>query len=405
MEKKIDLSVELVTSKNDYNEDEIQIIINSAEEFNKVIIKIIPENQRYNYDNKLGTESTHFENVCEIGIQDALIRSMQKSLHKAEELINSFLFELEVFIVTKQKTIKTTKRISVQTPWEDIKDINKFPYGKTVFFENISDAELNSVLDLQITNELGGINSLDIFKQIKILNSVINANIEASNLQLVLELNGKEISYPVTIEKIKKNESLPLSFQLLKNLDELLLESFDSYDVEGYSEFFIDFIIKCRDHLLENKKIIISKRMPNPWFEIKRFKKVEYSKLIKNTLDASFSNWNGEINEDDEWIRFSIDNLNFQTGLRESLVYICIDLNNISLDANSKEMHTKIKKVNKKFKSKIKLNEVDNHFVIETEIDNQSLSTEKLSDLISEMIIAAQSSDVVLLMASYESLD
>lgn len=79
MKTSTELQVKVVSAKNSFNEDTVQLNFESSIAFNEVVIKFAPENYRGRYGSS-GVSHSYLTNTSETSIQSELIREMQSIL-------------------------------------------------------------------------------------------------------------------------------------------------------------------------------------------------------------------------------------------------------------------------------------------------------------------------------------
>ena len=395
------LEATIVAGKNAYGEDQLEFRIKASAPFNTANFQLTPLHQRYYYDGASGLTSSSYITESDWNIQDDIIQFMQDHMLTTSVFAAEFAFEIAVQVMTEQKEVISTKtRFIAKSPWNNLEEVSNFPYGKAIEFEDITNKPLVSIFQVELIDDFSG-TKLDHWKNTEALNTQITTQETVKDATVLLELKGQQIAKElISLDQTQKETPIPLK----ANLHQLITDNHTPHALENAPSIVVDFIITYKDEEQNEQQFITFKEIYNPWYVQANADRKAYSKLVRETLNTVFEGKYSGPHEQDNWIRFTLDNFDFQTGVEAGNQTLVLDLDNVDSDADFDALHKKLKVINGKIELPYDVEEIDLRFAITWKAPVKPLNTDQFSNMLKEMITIAKSADVVALIAEYEAI-
>ncbi|WP_420572600.1 hypothetical protein [Kordia sp.] len=402
------MNLSIFFDKDDFDEDETFLKIESETGYNRLLVEISLNDKRWFYDHS-EMSANYLMNDEQIGFEELIPYDVQSELYEDPKENKPYILNLNTKLFVDEEIIDSQlSRLYLKKSKDTLLSSDDLDFRPVFFLDSVTDFDGDNDVNATILNDIKEINDPEALKSIEELELQIVSfgKIQAVEVKLDTFTDYEELielATPISISEIAGNDTKhAITMKLKDNLFSLLDDAI-SYDVRERQHLILNTEIRYTDLETQEKCTRIQSHLiKNPWCEIMENKVERHITILKNVLNAEFPSWSGEIKDNEMWTSFRINDEEFQYGLKDDEIYLHLYQGQISYDYDFDEVYDEMQKVNKTLDRKFKLIETDNYFNIKTHIERYNLKEDVLLECIKKMITIIELPEVDRLLGTYQ---
>lgn len=402
------MNLSILFEKDDFDEDETFLKIESETGYNRLFIEVALRNKRWFYDHAEMSANFLMDDEM-IGFEELIPYDIQSELYEDPEENKPYVLNLNIKLFVDEEVIDSQlSKLYLKKSRDTILTPDDLSFQPNSLVENVADFYIENDLNATILSDIKAITNPDSLRNIEELELQIVAIQKIKDVTVKLDMFADyeeivELAAPVSINEIPGNDEKYVSnIRLNGNLFELLDDNM-SYEISKKEQLILHTEITYTEvDTQEKQHRIQSHIIHNPWCEVMENTIERHITILKNVLNAAFPSWTGEIKDNELWTSFRINDDEFQYGLKDDEIHLHLYQNEISYDYDFDEVYDEMQKVNKILDRRFKLIETDNYFNIQAHIEPYNLKEAVLLEYIKEMIAITELPAVDRLLGTYQ---